>query len=79
MKHLTVEQLENLGFERQRVYKHDNYVTYIHQKGVLQIETTHTDIGQFETQDVSLTENYIDVELCVEDLLHLDRILNKTT
>ena len=77
MSHLTMQELEDLGFKIVKSYLHDNFTTQRRKKGIIEIETTwDLSTGNFETQDLSLTENYIE-KFTTNELIVLDLILNK--
>ena len=76
MKHLTMQELENMGFEIVKSYTHDEYMTQRRKKGVITVETTWLQTGEFQTQDLTIDEIWID-GFGKNDLLMLDKILNK--
>ena len=76
MKHLTMSELENMGFELVKSYTHDEYMTQRRKKGVITVETTWLQTGEFQTQDLTIDEIWID-GFGKNDLLMLDKILNK--
>lgn len=77
MKHLTMQKLEDLGFEIVESYKHDEYVTQRRKKGCITIETTfELKSGNFVSQDLTIDEQFID-GFTEFDLKNLDKILNK--
>ena len=76
MKHLTMQELENMGFEIVKSYTHDEYMTQQRRKGVITVETTWLQTGEFQTQDLTIDEMFID-GFGKSDLLMLDKILNR--
>lgn len=74
MNHLTMQQLEDLGFGIVKSYVHDDFMTQIRRKGKLIIETTWKKNGEFVSQEVTFVEGYINVN--AEQVLKLDEILN---
>ena len=76
MKHLTMQELENMGFEIVKSYTHDEYMTQRRRKGVITVETTWLQTGEFQTQDLTIDEMFID-GFGKSDLLMLDKILNR--
>ena len=76
MKHLTMSELENMGFELVKSYTHDEYMTQRRRKGVITVETTWLKTGEFQTQDLTIDEIWID-GFGKNDLLMLDKILNR--
>ena len=75
MKHLTMQELENLGFEVVKSYEHDEYRTQRRQKGCIQVETTWLKSGEFVIQDLWIEEGSAE-NFAKKDLVTLDRILN---
>lgn len=76
MKHLTMQELHDLGFEIVKSYEHDEFMTQRRKKGAITVETTWKKSGKFESQDLT-----IDEDLCINFSFHelniLDAILNK--
>ena len=57
MIHLTMQQLEELGFEVVKSYPQDNYLTQRRKRGLITIETTwQMPSGDFESQDMTIEE-----------------------
>lgn len=77
MKHLSMSELEHLGFEVVKSYRHDNYVTQRRKKGCITVETTYEmPSGTFVSQDLTIDEQWID-GFTGDELMQLDNILNK--
>lgn len=78
MKHLTMQELEDLGFEIVKSYKHGEYVTQICKKGFIKIETTFdlSNNGAFVGQDLTIEEVFVS-SFSSNQLKQLDKILNK--
>lgn len=77
MKHLSKQQLDNLGFEIEKSYTHDEFMTQRRKKGVLSVETTWNITGEFQSQELFIEE--IDwFNFTFHELNVLDLILNKT-
>jgi hypothetical protein len=76
-KHLTMQELEDLGFKVTKSYEHDQYVTQRRKKGLIEVETTwDMPSGKFESQDLTIEEvNCISFKK--KYLKKLDKILNK--
>jgi hypothetical protein len=74
--HLSMCDLESLGFELVKSYTHDEFMIQRRRKGLLTIETTWLKTGEFESQDLTIEEinciNFTGSELKI-----LDNILNK--
>ena len=74
--HLTMQQLEDLGFELIKSYTHDNFVTQRRVKKVLEVETTYRmSSGIFVSQELFIKESYMkdftanELKLLIETLL----------
>jgi hypothetical protein len=76
MKHLTMSELESLGFEIIKSYEHDEWMTQRRQKGCITVETTWLKSGEFVTQDLWIDESVKDV-FTIYELTILDKILNQ--
>ena len=76
MRHLTIKELHDLGFEIVKSYKHDNFMTQRRRKGCITIETTWTDKGDFESQEIQIDDGEWRT-LKPRYLVVLDEILNK--
>lgn len=74
MSHLTMQELETLGFKVTKSYTHDDYMTQRRCKGCITIETTWQDY-EFVSQDVQIDGEVR--ELKPRDIVVLDKILNK--
>ena len=74
--HLTMQELEDLGFEVVRSYTHDQYITQRRTKGLIEIETTWLFSGEFQSQDLTIEEVNA-IEFTKEELIALDKALNK--
>lgn len=74
--HLTMQQLENLGFKLEKSYVINNtdkeplYITQVRSNGQLTIETTWQFGGEFFNQKIKINSNYI-------ELLELDNLTKK--
>ena len=75
--HLTMSELEELGFEIIKSYVHDGYTTQRRVKGCITVETTYNlDSGKFESQNFKIDDSewrtirpeYVEI---------LDKIVNK--
>lgn len=76
MAHLTMQELEDLGFKVVKSYTHDEYMTQRRKKGVITVETTWKKTGEFESQELFIDE--IDwFNFSFHELVVLDLILNK--
>ena len=73
--HLTMQELEDLGFELQRSYTHDEWTTQVRKKGCITIETTYKLSGAFVSQEVKIESDFIG--LTFPKILMLDAILNE--
>jgi hypothetical protein len=76
MEHLTMSELESLGFEIVKSYEHDEWMTQRRQKGCITVETTWLKSGEFVTQDLWVDESVKD-EFTIYELTILDKILNQ--
>ena len=76
MKHLTMSELESLGFEIVKSYEHDEWMTQRRQKGCITVETTWLKSGEFVTQDLWVEESVKD-GFTIYELTMLDKILNQ--
>lgn len=76
MKHLSIQQLENLGFEPVKNYIHDQFMTSRRAKGVIEVETTWRLDGKFESQDFCIQEINMQ-KFTKKEIKQLDKILNK--
>lgn len=77
MTHLSMQQLEDLGFEVVKSYTHDKLMTQRRSKGVIQVETTWEVTGEFISQDLTIFADDLFFNFSHEDLKQLDAILNK--
>jgi hypothetical protein len=75
MEHLTMSELEALGFEIVKSYEHDEWMTQRRQKGCITVETTWLKTGEFVTQDLWIDESVKD-GFTIYELTILDKILN---
>ena len=57
--HLTMQELEDLGFEMQRSYTHDEWTTQVRKKGCITIETTYVLSGAFVSQEVKIETDFL--------------------
>ena len=76
MEHLTMSELEALGFEIVKYYEHDEWMTQRIQKGCITVETTWLKSGEFVSQDLWLEEAMCE-SFTQADLFVLDKILNQ--
>ena len=76
MKHLTIQELHDLGFELVKSYTHDNFMTQRRRKGCITVETTWTDVGDFESQEIQIDDGEWRT-LKPRVIVKLDEILNK--
>lgn len=77
MIHLTMNELERLGFEVVKSYEHDNFITQRRKKGCITVETTfEMPSGKFASQDLTIDEKWIE-GFTANELVWLDNILNK--
>ena len=76
MRHLTMQQLHDLGFKIVKSYTHDNFKTQRTRKGCITVETTWTDKGDFESQEIQIDGGEWRT-LKPRYLVVLDEILNK--
>tara|TARA_R110001632_G_scaffold137804_2_gene253436 strand:+ start:21185 stop:21406 length:222 start_codon:yes stop_codon:yes gene_type:complete len=73
---MTESSIEILGFDLVKRYNHDQFSTDRFQKGIIQVEFTYeTDTDKLLTADIVIDE-VVGKEVSIEDLKHLDRILN---
>ena len=72
--HLTMQELEDLGFELQRSYTHDEWTTQVRKKGCMTIETTYVLFGAFVSQEVKIESDFL--KMTFPKILMLDAILN---
>jgi hypothetical protein len=75
-QHLTMQQLEDLGFKITKSYIHDNFMTQRRKKGLIEVETTWKKTGEFESQDLTIEEINCQTFTPIE-IKQLDLILNK--
>ena len=76
MNHLSMQELNDLGFEVVKSYTHDNFMTQRRRKGCITVETTWTDEGEFESQDIQIDDGEWRT-LQHREIVNLDEILNK--
>jgi hypothetical protein len=77
MKHLTMSELEALGFEIVKSYENDHYKhTQRRQKGCIRIETTWLKTGAFVSQQVKIEKEGL-TKINPFTLRILDKILNR--
>ena len=75
--HLTMSELEKLGFEIIKSYVNDDWTTQKRKKGCITVKTTyHLKSGKFETQDFQIDDGEWR-EFLPHHLKILDKILNK--
>ena len=77
MKHLTMQQLHNLGFEIVKSYTHDNFMSQRTRKGCITVKTKWTDAGDFESQEIQIDDGGEWRTFNPSDIVRLDMILNK--
>lgn len=75
MKHLTMQQLEELGFKIIKSYTHDEFMTQQRKKGKITVETTWLKTGVFISQEVRFSDEY--TEVTPDQIIQLDEILNQ--
>ena len=73
--HLTMQELEDLGFEMQRSYTHDEWTTQVRKKGVMTIETTYKLSGAFVSQEVKIETDFLKMNPFYIEVLN--KILNE--
>ena len=75
--HLTMSELEDLGFKIIKSYTHDGWTTQRRKKGCITVDTTyHLKSGKFESQEAQVDDgewrtirpDYVEI---------LDKIVNK--
>ena len=76
MKHLTMQELHELGFKVMKYYTHDNFITQRRVKGCIKIITTWTYAGDFESQEIQIDDGEWRT-LKPREIVRLDEILNK--
>ncbi len=76
MNYLKMQDLHDLRFELVKSYIHDNFWTQRRRKGCITIETTWTDEGDFDSQQIQIDDGEWRV-LKPRDIVKLDKILNK--
>lgn len=73
--HLTMQELNELGFEIERSYITEGiWTTQVRKKGCMTIETTYKISGAFVSQKVKIESDF--KELKFPKILMLDAILN---
>ena len=71
---MTRKELEDMGFEFEKTYLHDNFTTIRHKKGIITTELTYLE-GNLNSFDITIEEvNCLKVRKT--ELLILDNILN---
>ena len=73
--HLTMQELEDLGFELQRSYTHDEWTAQVRKKGCITIETTYKLSGAFVSQEVKIESDFL--KMTFPKILMLNAILNE--
>ena len=73
--HLTMQELEDLGFELERSYPTEGETTQVRKKGCMTIETTYVLFGPFVSQEVKIESNFL--KMTFPKILMLDAILNE--
>lgn len=76
MKHLSMQELEDMNFKIVKSYTHDDYMTQRRQKGLMTIETTWLQSGEFTSQDLTIEEVNC-IPFTKKELTALDKILSK--
>ena len=76
MRHLTMQELHDLGFEVVKSYTHDNFMTQRRRKGCITVETTWTYEGDFESQEIQIDDGEWRT-FKPREIVKLDIILNK--
>lgn len=77
MKHLTMQQLHELGFEVEKAGHTDNFMWQRRKNGFIEVETTWKKSGVFHSQEVKITSGWIEME--TEKLTELLKILKDET
>lgn len=73
--YLTMQELEDLGFEIVKSYRYDFFTTQVRQKGIITIETTYNlKTGDFESQETKVEDGFM--MLSRNDIVQLDKIIN---
>ena len=72
-EHLTMQELEDMGFEIVKSHSYDKYITQIRAFGVLLVETSWLKTGEFHSQDLVIQS--IDVELADVEWQKLHKLL----
>ena len=65
-----------MGFEIVKSYTHDNFKTQRRRKGCITVETTWTDKGDFDSQQMQIDDGEWRT-FKPSDIVRLDMILNK--
>lgn len=76
MKHLSMQELEDMSFKIVKSYTYDDYMTQRRQKGLMIIETTWLQSGEFISQDLTV-EEVNGITFNKKELTALDKILSK--
>jgi len=76
MNHLSMQELHDLGYRIMKTYIHDNFWTQRRRKGCITVETTWTDVGDFDSQQIQI-DNGECRSLKPREIVKLDKILNK--
>lgn len=75
--HLTMSELEKLGFKIFESYSHDGWTTQRRKKGCITVDTTYNlKSGNFESQEVKVDDGEWR-DFLPHELEILDKILNK--
>ena len=76
MNHLSMKELYDLGFMVVKSYIHDNFWTQRRRKGCITVETTWSDEGDFDSQQIQIDDGEWRT-LKPREIVKLDEILNK--
>ena len=77
MKHLTMQQLHELGFEVEQSNHNEDFMWQRRKNGFIEVETTWTKSGFFHSQEVKITSGWIEMES--EKLTELLKLLKNET
>ena len=77
MKHLSMQELEDLGFKVVKSYTNDKLMTQTRVKGVIQVDTTWDVKVDFICQELTIIGDVRFINFNPKELKQLDKILNK--
>lgn len=75
--HLTMSELEAIGFETIKSFEHDGFITQRRKKGVVMIETTWGKDFKTISQEMKIDNDTFVNRISKDDLIILDKIFNK--